>query len=270
MSTLTNALSAYSAYKKATATKSTASTLISKSILKLIFKSDSTTVTLAIPPQQKIDFTGPREIAKIDIPGFRPQYQDMGYGERTAKWQGVVIQEDGDTETALAKIETLRKLMDTGADITFTHGIISVKVLIRELNYSYLRDDYVRYDITLLQKEDITSNGTTNKPQSSKATPGASRGETGSDIVSTLTTSVLQGENVKDVCNRLYGSSTSWTAVALLNNLKSTSISSTIKSITVPANSAALKTLQNYYTTKKSSSIPTIAASFVLNYKKSS
>lgn len=102
--------------------------------------------TFPLGPEKQIDFTGPRVIAKLDIPGAPPIYQDMGEDEHTYAWGGVLR---GDA--AEKNCETLLKLKETGATMKFIAGMIDKTVKIREFNYSYLRSDYIRYSITLVE-----------------------------------------------------------------------------------------------------------------------
>lgn len=97
-------------------------------------------------PEKQIDFTGPRILAKIDIPGAPPIYQDMGEDEHTYAWSGTL---HGDT--AEKDCKSLLSLKETGATMKFIAGMIDKTVRIREFNYSYLRSDYIKYSITLVE-----------------------------------------------------------------------------------------------------------------------
>ncbi|GMB00222.1 hypothetical protein [Pelosinus sp. IPA-1] len=112
---------------------------------------------IAIPPENKIDFTGMRAMVKYDVPGDRPRYQDMGRDERTVKWSGIFYG-DGAYQQAL----DLQALYDSKINIDegteksgfqFLFEEISCRVLIKSYSYQYYRRDKIRYDIELVRLE---------------------------------------------------------------------------------------------------------------------
>lgn len=123
--------------------------------------------TFPLGPEKQIDFTGPRTIAKIDIPGAPPAYQDMGEDEHTYAWSGVLEGTDAEKDC-----KALLKLKENGAMIRLIAGMIDKKVRIREFNYSYLRNDYIRYSITLIEIQnearDLSSNKKSNETAKAK------------------------------------------------------------------------------------------------------
>lgn len=114
-------------------------------------------IKIAIAPERHIDFSGLRAMAKYDVPGDRPRYQDMGRDERTVRWNGIFYG-DGAYAQALA----LQSYYDSGANtdtgdasggFRFMFGEISCRVLIKSYSYQYYRQDKVRYDIELVRLE---------------------------------------------------------------------------------------------------------------------
>lgn len=114
-------------------------------------------LTIKIPPERKIDFTGLRAMVKYDVPGDRPHYQDLGREERTVSWSGIFYG-DGAFEEA----EKLQAFYDSGANtdtgdatsgFLFRYQEISCRVLIKSYSYQYYRRDMVRYDIELVRLE---------------------------------------------------------------------------------------------------------------------
>lgn len=230
--------------------------------LQIIFKGNKNTVFLSIAPEKKIDFTGPREIAKLDIPGYKSVYQDMGQGERTAKWSGLI-----EEASALATAETLRAMMDAGKEIKFIYGEISAVVLIKEFNYQYYRDNYVRYDITLLEVDglNVDADGV-NMPPATKATPGFGRGQSLADgLVSILLQGVVQGDTLRSISTRLFGSPHDWYYIARINGFTSSTIPAGIQHIKVPATIGALLALKTALDKK---TLPPVMSNFIARWKR--
>lgn len=102
--------------------------------------------TFSLGPEKQIDFTGPRVIAKLDIPGAPPIYQDMGEDEHTYAWSGVLQGDNAEKDC-----NALLKLKEAGSEVKLIAGMIDKNVRIREFNYSYVRSTYIRYSITLIE-----------------------------------------------------------------------------------------------------------------------
>ncbi len=102
--------------------------------------------TFALGPEKQIDFTGPRVIAKLDVPGAPPIYQDMGEDEHTYAWSGVLRGNSAERDC-----KALLKLKESASDLKLIAGMINKTTRIREFNYSYIRKNYIRYSITLIE-----------------------------------------------------------------------------------------------------------------------
>lgn len=114
-------------------------------------------ITIEIPPERQIDFTGNRAMVKYDVPGDRPHYQDLGREERTVSWNGIFY-----GEGAFKKAKALQAYYDSGANtdvgdstsgFLFRYQQVSCRVLIKSFSYQYQRKDKVRYDIELVRLE---------------------------------------------------------------------------------------------------------------------
>lgn len=114
-------------------------------------------ITINIPPERSIEFTGLRSMVKYDVPGDRPRYQDMGRDERTVRWNGIFY-----GEGAYSQALKLQSYYDSGINtddgteksgFRFIFGEITCRVLIKSYNYQYYRKDKVRYDIELVRLE---------------------------------------------------------------------------------------------------------------------
>lgn len=223
---------------------------------------NSVTITLDIAPEQKIDFKGPRSIARQDIPGYRPGYQDMGYDERTASWQGVINDDD-----ALATALNLQNLMDSGQQVSLVYGNITATTLIKEFNFQYYRTNYVRYTITLLEVDGTVSetNNSVSMPQAQAAIVGASNGDTSLNGIQTIVTAVLQGDNLRSITARLFGNPSQWSSLAQINGLKSASIPAGTNQIQVPSNASALSSLTQALSSTNST--PAVVSNFVPHWE---
>lgn len=102
--------------------------------------------TFEIGPRNQIDYTGSRSIVSLDIPGTAPKYQDMGEGEHTIVWAGVL--EGNSAQVDCQKIEQIRK---AGREISYITDTYNKTVRIKEFNHSDVREDYIAYSITLVE-----------------------------------------------------------------------------------------------------------------------
>ncbi len=98
-------------------------------------------------PEREITFEDQREIAKVDIPGARPKYQDMGMGEKVITFSGAIVGED-----AIIQSNNLQKEMHKGVVTLFTFGTLSIYVRIRRISKRIRRTDYVRYDVEMVEE----------------------------------------------------------------------------------------------------------------------
>ena len=99
-------------------------------------------------PRRQINLSAPRAIAKIDIPGGKPQYQDMGSEESTVSWSGV-FKGDGAYHQAVA----LEKMKEAGQIVPLQVGRfseISGSVRIKLFDWELVRGDRVNYKIELV------------------------------------------------------------------------------------------------------------------------
>jgi hypothetical protein len=129
-------------------------------------------ITIKIPPERKIDFTGLRAQVKYDVPGDRPRYQDMGREERTVTFNGIFVGKDAyKNALALQTYYDSGKNIDTGtqkAGFLFLFEDISCRVLIKNYAYQYYRADKVRYDIELVRLESDFDKKETKKEKKDK------------------------------------------------------------------------------------------------------
>ncbi len=101
-----------------------------------------------IGPRDQIDYTGPRNIVKLDIPGTAPKYQDMGEDEHTIAWSGVL---EGDS--AQADCQKIDAIKQAGKEVSYINGKYNKTVRIKEFNHSDIRDDLISYSITLIEMQ---------------------------------------------------------------------------------------------------------------------
>lgn len=162
--------------------------------------------TFPLGPEKQIDFTGPRVLAKLDIPGAPPIYQDMGEDEHTYAWNGVLR---GDT--AEKDCVSLLKLKETGATMKLIAGMIDKTVRIREFNYSYLRSDHIVYSITLVEIQNESAPYVANviKKVASITTKSVISSEP-----NYYTYTMKRGDTLWALAVRYYSNGNSWTKIA--------------------------------------------------------
>ena len=222
-------------------------------MLNIIFKTDQETLTLDLPPEKKVTFSGSRAIAKYEVPGHRPQYQDMGMEEQTCRLSGVI-----DGAGALSKAEKIRSLRDQGKDAKFIYGEISVSVRIRSFNYEYYRSDRVRYDMELVALADIELKSNTN-PQNVVANQSVSNG-----VLDFTHYQTVAGDNLREIMSRSFGNPHDWLYVALWNGLRGPDLLEDSRIIKLPADRAALIKLKAALERK----LPALAGGFIPKWKR--
>lgn len=173
------------------------------------------------PPEKKISFETSRSVARFDIPGYKPIYQDMGQGECTCSFNGII-----DGLGAYAKALALEKLKDKGEPVTFIAGPVTTKVVLENFKYEWYRDDVVRYEISLIRTEDSSTSLTytvSSLVKNRKAISNALSGGFASGLaaVATVTVPFVQGEDLRSLAQGVSGNVDDWQYIASLNNLDS-------------------------------------------------
>ncbi|WP_425058366.1 hypothetical protein SCACP_30140 [Sporomusa carbonis] len=239
-------------------------------------------IVIDIPPERKIEFVGPRALAKYDVPGYRPGYQDMGQEERTCRFSGVI-----DGEGALSKANNIQKLMDKGEEIKFLYGEISVKVLIRRFDFQYYRSDRVRYDIELVQVADLelqpmnqvqaargkVSDRFDPLSKLTKALNDINNFTSGlnhdvwkvksiiNKVIATKNYIVRQGDSLRRISTQLFGTPHKWRSLARLNDLSGPNIPAGLRNLRMPSSMGELleyERLFDLYVVKKRPAIKAV------------
>ncbi|WP_072871371.1 LysM peptidoglycan-binding domain-containing protein [Desulfofundulus thermosubterraneus] len=105
-------------------------------------------VRLSLPPRQQLNFSNPRRIATINIPGAPPVQQDMGEEETVMSWEGSLI-----GESAYNDAIELEKLKDSGKETKLLlpgYPELNKTVRIRRFDWQLVRRDRVNYQIELV------------------------------------------------------------------------------------------------------------------------
>lgn len=168
--------------------------------------------TFEIGPRNQIDYTGPRSIAKLDIPGTAPKYQDMGEDEHTIVWSGILEGENAQVDCQ--KIDSIKK---AGKEIRFIPDSDNKTVRIKEFNHSDIREDYIVYSITLIE---IQRQVIKDRPKSSSTTVPGTGGGTVTAIATNYTTyTVKKGDTLYGIAQKLLKNGNRWPEVAKDNNI---------------------------------------------------
>lgn len=164
-------------------------------------------------PRRKMKFDNPRSIAKIDIPGGPPVYQDMGDEEATITWDGVLVGDD-----AYRKAIRIESLKDQGQVVQLTvtdFPELSKRVRIRSFPWEVVRQDRVEYSIELAVETTLpepvkiltTASGASLLKE---VAPAASVGET---------YTVKQGDTLWALAVKYYGNGSRWREIAKANGI---------------------------------------------------
>lgn len=196
------------------------------------------------PPEKKISFETSRSVARFDIPGYKPIYQDMGQGECTCSFNGII-----DGFGAYSKALALEKLKDKGEPVIFIAGPVTTKVVLESFKYEWYRDDVVRYEISLIRTEDSATSLTytvSSLVKNRKAISNALSGGLASGLaaVATVTVPFVQGEDLRSLAQGVSGNVDDWQYIASLNNLDSAIVPDEVKSLLMPASIDAMQDLK--------------------------
>lgn len=101
--------------------------------------------TFPTSPEKEIPIDDSQEIAKIDIPGARPRYQNMGPGEETITWNGRLL-----GTNAMKYKDQIKAIKDAGKAVTFSYGPMKETVIVRSFKPIIRRFDHILYSIELV------------------------------------------------------------------------------------------------------------------------
>lgn len=196
------------------------------------------------PPEKKISFDTSRSVAKFEVPGYKPTYQDMGQGERTCTFNGLI-----DGASALDKALKLEKIKDKGEKVLLIAGPVTTKVIIEKFKFEWYRDDIVRYEMTLIRVDEITtsmqykvSNLIKNRNAIARTALGGLAG--GLAAISTISQPFMQGSDLRSVAGDVSGNVDDWQYIAALNNLDSAIVPDSVKTLLTPADAEEMESLK--------------------------
>jgi LysM repeat protein len=168
--------------------------------------------TFPLAPEREIDIDNNREVAKIDIPGAGPKYQDMGKGERTITWSGALTGSNALLDSNKIQIE-----MHKGTPLAFSYGPLRTTVRIKNFKKQVRRFDYIRYTIELVEdppevKQAIVA------PAATRVLSTASKKPTSQAKAKAKPKSVKikQGETLSILAKRY---NTTWQTLAKMNHI---------------------------------------------------
>jgi len=180
-------------------------------------------------PRNKIQFNNPRSIAKMDIPGSAPGYQDMGPDETTLSWSGYLIGDD-----AYKKAIQIESLKDAGEEVQLIVSDfpeLSKKVRIRSFPWDVIRINRIEYSIELVAEilpavTNILTTTTTSETTETKVTASATAGQT---------YIIKQGDTLWAIAASYLGTGTRWREIAVLNNISNPRALQIGQSINIPS-----------------------------------
>jgi LysM repeat protein len=178
-------------------------------------------ILISPAPRYKLKFNNPRSIARIDIPGSSPVYQDMGDDETTLAWDGVFVGDD-----AYKKGIQIEALKDAGKAIQLVVSDfpeLSKKVRIRSFPWEVIRSDRVEYSIELVaeipppvvlaaNKQTVSQTGNQSSGQTTQTK------STGS-LSSGVTYTIKQGDTLWAIAAKTLGNGARWREIAGSNNI---------------------------------------------------
>lgn len=163
-------------------------------------------------PRRQIAFSNPRKIATIDIPGASPRYQDMGPGETTISWDGV-LQGEGAYDNAV-KVESMK---DSGKEFRLVAGKLVKTVRIRKFDWFPVRDDYVSYNIELVMVVPRTAQLNTRVVGQTKVQAVATA-KSVQQLANKVIT-VRQGDTLWKLSQKYLGDGSHWRTLARVNGI---------------------------------------------------
>lgn len=193
------------------------------------------------PPEKKISFETSRSVARFVIPGYKPIYQDMGQGECTCSFNGII-----DGFGAYSKALALERLKDKGEPVIFIAGPVTTKVVLESFKYEWYRDDVVRYEISLIRTEDSATSLTytvSSLVKNRKAISNALSGGLASGFAA-VAVPFVQGKDLRSLAQGVSGNVDDWQYIAALNNLDSAIVPDEVKSLLMPASIDAMQDLK--------------------------
>ncbi|AEG60013.1 LysM peptidoglycan-binding domain-containing protein [Desulforamulus ruminis] len=162
-------------------------------------------------PKQKISFSNPRVLAKLDIPGT-PDYQDMGEDETILSWSGALV-----SENAYQDAIQLESMKDAGLPVQLLVSDcpeLSKLVRIRKFDWDLVRLEYVGYTIELVAVPPpppvYLEVVTLVEPVQTEASPPAEE----------KTHTVVAGDTLWAISGKYLGNPLRWREIAQLNGVK--------------------------------------------------
>jgi hypothetical protein len=130
------------------------------------------TFQFPIPPEREITSSFNQELAKIDIPGAKPKYQNMGPGEEAMSFSGILT-----GENAIKYKDEIKKIQRLGKPVTFSFGPMNEYVSIRSFTPVIRRFDHIKYTLELViedKPDEKTTNNKINSKSNAKSTSSKS------------------------------------------------------------------------------------------------
>ncbi len=170
-------------------------------------------VKLSLPPRNQLNFSNPRRIATINIPGAPPVQQDMGEEETVISWEGSLIGESAYDDT----IE-LEKIKDSGKEINLLlpeYTELNKTVRIRRFDWQMLRRDRINYQVELvaiIPPPVVIAPAPQEQPTPDLPTPAMiQQGKQGHTVIA--------GDTLWALAQKYLGAGPRWKEIAQANNI---------------------------------------------------
>lgn len=171
-------------------------------------------------PRRQIDINSPRSIAKIDIPGKAPDYQDMGEDEHTIGWGGVLSGSD-----AYEDMLSIEAIKQSGKAVKFIKGRLTKTVRIKDLSFNIVRDEHIEYSINLvvIQQENLEVTAepdpVTKAEIQQEESSAASEPKPEPSPPPQKTYRVVSGDTLWGIAQKNLGNGNRWNEVASINGI---------------------------------------------------
>lgn len=173
-----------------------------------------------IAPEREVKVQDSQTLAKIDIPGAPPRYQDMGKEEKIISWSGILV-----GAQAFSQTQQIQTSMQRGEQLHFVYGDLNTYVRIRKFEKRirhFGENARIRYDIELVEERPTTppKNAVkSNVIQTNQKPAGQATKTSTSQKTAKKTVKIKQGQTLSELAKIYYGDANKWPVIAKANGI---------------------------------------------------